>query len=182
MLRKSLLLLAALLFAAGANLRPVCCYELAGEPIAPGCGIRTAARAERAAQAAAEEILRFEAGPGKVTKRLRLSLRRPLGSAPELSAALLAATPGIALRCEVRVDGRRLGWVEDGEALQEALGRYIRGTLPTWASGGVLSGELTLRSLYTRDAYLTAERDMLLLITGAAPVFYYDQTGRYARA
>ena len=107
MLRKSLLLLAALLFAAGANLRPVCCYELAGEPIAPGCGIRTAARAERAAQAAAEEILRFDAGPGEVTKHLRLSLRRPLGSARELSAALLAATPGIALRCEVRVDGRR---------------------------------------------------------------------------
>ena len=23
---------------------------------------------------------------------------------------------------------------------------------------------------------------LLLLITGAAPVFYYDQTGRYARA
>ena len=65
---------------------------------------------------------------------------------------------------------------------QAALGRYIRGTLPAWASGGVLSGELTLRSLYTRDAYLTAERDMLLLITGAAPVFYYDQAGRYARA
>ena len=182
MLRKSLLLLAALLFMAGANLRPVCRYELAGAPIAPGCGIRTAARAERAAQAAAEEILRLEAVPGAVTKHLRLSLRRPRGSAQELSDALLRSTTGIALRCEVRVDGRRLGWVEDGEALQEALGRYIRGTLPAWASGGVLSGELTLRSLYTRDAYLTTERDMLLLITGAAPVFYYDQTGRYARA
>ena len=72
MLRKSLLLLAALLFMAGANLRPVCRYELAGEPIAPGCGIRTAARAERAAQAAAEEILRAQAVPGAVTKHLRL--------------------------------------------------------------------------------------------------------------
>ena len=182
MLRKSLLLLAALLFAAGANLRPVCCYELAGEPIAPVCGIRTAALAERAAQAAAEEILRFDAAPGTVTKHLRLSLRRPLGSAREVSAALLAATPGIALRCEVRVDGRRLGWVEDGEALREALGCYIRDTQPTWASGGVLNGELALRRLYTRDAHLTGQRDMLLLITGAAPVFYYDQTGRYARA
>ena len=76
----------------------------------------------------------------------------------------------------------QLDAVEDGEALQAALDRHIRRTLPTWASGGVLSGELTLRRLYTRDAYLTDERDMLLLITGAAPVFYYDQTGRYARA
>lgn len=182
MLRKSLLLLAALLFAAGANLRPVCRYELAGEPIAPGCGIRTAALAERTARAAAEEILRAEAAPGAVTKHLRLSLRKPAGSSQELADALLRSTAGVALRCEVRVDGRRLGWVEDGEALRAALDRHIRHTLPTWASGGVLSGELTLRRLYTRDAYLTDERDMLLLITGAAPVFYYDQTGRYARA
>ena len=109
MLRKSLLLLAALLFAAGANLRPVCRYELAGEPIAPGCGIRTAALAERTARAAAEEILRAEAAPGAVTKRLCLSLRKPAGSSQELADALLRSTAGVALRCEVRVDGRRPG-------------------------------------------------------------------------
>ena len=86
------------------------------------------------------------------------------------------------LRDEVRVDGVRLGWVADGEALREAVSRYIADTCPAWASGGVLSRELAIRRLYTRDGYLTPEKDMLLLVTGAAPVFYYDGTGRFARA
>ena len=45
-----------------------------------------------------------------------------------------------------------------------------------------MSRELAIRRLYTRDGYLTPTGDMVLLITGAAPVFYYDQTGRFARA
>ena len=182
MLKKGFLLLAALLFAVCAHLRPVYTYELAGERIAPGCGPRAASLAERTARAAAEELLRGECAPLPVTKRLRLSFRRPAGDARQLSDALLRTVAGVAVRDEVRVNGRRLGWVADGDALLEALGGYIQDTLPTWASGGVLNGELTIRRLYTRDGYLTGQRDMLLLITGAAPVFYYDQTGRYARA
>lgn len=182
LIRKSVLLLAALLLTLGANLRPSCEYELDGERIAPGCGLRTAARAERAAQAAAEEILPGAVPARTLKRRVRLRLRRPEGDARLLADALLRATQGVVSRCEVRVDGRRLGWVEDGDALCEALSAYIRNTLPTWASGGVLSRELAVRRLYTRAGYLTPERDMLLLVTGAAPVFYYDTSGRYARA
>ena len=182
MLKKGILLLTALVFAVVSHLRPVCRYELAGQAIAPGCGLRASLLAERTARAAAEEILRGEAAPSPLKRSLRLSLRRPAGDARRLSDALLRNTVGVVLRDEVRVDGRRLGWVRDGEALRDELTRYIRSTLPAWASGGVINGELTIRRLYTRDGFLTGQRDMLLLITGAAPVFYYDQTGRYARA
>lgn len=182
MLKKSLLLLAALLFAVCAHLRPVYTLVLTGGVITPACGVLDCLLAERAAGAAAEEILRGAAVSPVAEKRLAFSLRKPEGDARQVSDALLRAVPGVALRDEVRVNGRMLGWVEDGEALREALGGYIRDTRPTWASGGVLSGELALRRLYTRDAHLTGQRDMLLLITGAAPVFYYDQTGRYARS
>ena len=182
MLKKSLLLLAALLFAVCAHLRPVCALVLSDGTRAPDCTLWDCLLAERTARAAAEEILRGSAISPVTDKRLRLSIRRPAADARLVSDALLQAMPGVALRDEVRVNGRMLGWVENGEALREALGGYIRDTRPTWASGGVLSGELALRRLYTRDAHLTGQRDMLLLITGAAPVFYYDQTGRYARA
>ena len=120
--------------------------------------------------------------PSPLKRSLRLSLRRPAGDTRRLSDALLRNTVGVVLRDEVRVDGRRLGWVRDGEALRDELTRYIRSTLPAWASGGVLSREPVIRRLYTRDRYLTAQGDMVLLVTGAAPVFYFDQTGRYARA
>ena len=182
MLKKSLLLLTALLFAVCAHLRPVCTLVFSDGTSAPGCGVWNCLLAERAAHAAAEEILRGVAVSPAAEKRLHLSLKQPAADARRVSDALLRAVPGVALRDEVRVNGRMLGWVEDGEALREALGVYIRDTRPAWASGGVLNGELTLRRLYTRDTHLTGQRDMLLLITGAAPVFYYDQTGRYARA
>ena len=107
---------------------------------------------------------------------------KPSSDARQLTDTLLRATAGIVLRDEVRVDGVPLGWVADGEALREALTAYISNTLPVWASGGVLSRELAIRRLYTRDGYLTPTGDMVLLITGAAPVFYYDQTGRFARS
>ena len=182
MLKKGLLLLAALLFSVCAHLRPVYALVLSGGTSAPGCGVWDCLLAERAAREAAEEILRGSAVSPVAEKRLRLSLKRPAADARRVSDALLRAVPGVALRCEVCVNGRMLGWVEDGEALREALGVYIRDTRPAWASGGVLNGELTIRRLYTRDAHLTGQRDMLLLITGAAPVFYYDQAGRYSRS
>lgn len=182
LVKKSLMLLAALLFCAASHLRPCVDCEIDGAGTVPGCSLRAAARAERAARAAAEEILPGPAALPGVNRHLRLRLRRAEGDARLLSDALLRATEGVAVRDEVRVDGKRLGWVADGAALREALAEYIGNTLPTWAEGGVLTRELTIRTLYTRSRPLTATRDMLLLITGAAPVFYYDAAGRYARA
>ena len=181
MFRRWLPLALALLFAVSAHLRPQWEYEVAGERLAP-CGLRASALAEETARETAEEILRGGVAPPEVRKRLRLSFRRPETDARLLADTLLRATEGVVRRDEVRVDGVRLGWVADGGELREALRNYIANTLPTWASGGVLSRALAVRPLYTREGCLTAPRDMLMLVTGAAPVFYYDGTGRFARA
>ena len=143
----------ALLFAVGAHLRPVCDVSLAGEPVARGCSLQTVREAERTAAAAAEEILRDDASAPLFERRVRLSFRRP---------------------------GRETRPLTD--ALREKLRGYIDNTLPAWAKGGTLAAPLTIRRLYTRADYAASEADMLLLITGAAPVFYYDGTGRFARA
>ena len=182
MLKKAVLLLAELLLTLGAHLRPCCDYTLDGERIASGLSPGAAQRAELAVRDASEEILRENAPLPVFQKRTRLRFARPSEDARTLTDALLRATEGIVSRDEVCVDGIRLGWVADGEALREALRGYITSTLPAWASGGVLSREPGIRRLYTRDGYLTAQGDMVLLVTGAAPVFYFDQTGRYARA
>ena len=182
MYKKAALLLAALLFAVVAHLRPCYDYEFNGVRIASGVDLRTAKHAELVVRDAAEEILPVHAVLPIFHRHLRLRFTRPSEDARPLTDALLRATAGIVLRDEVRVDDVRLGWVADGESLREALKAYISNTLPAWASGGVLSRELSIRRLYTRDAYLTPPGDMVLLISGAAPVFYYDQTGRYARA
>ena len=181
-LKKTVLLLITLLFAVGSHLRPCCDYTLGGVPIAAGFAPGTARQAELTVRDAAEEILREGAPLPAFQKHTRLRFKRPSEDMRVLTDALLRATDGIVRRDEVRVEGVRLGWVADGEALREALHEYITNTLPAWASDGVLSRELGIRRLYTRDGYLTAQSDMVLLVTGAAPVFYYDQTGRYARA
>ena len=172
----------ALLFAVGAQLRPVCDVELEGEALAIGCSPGALRRAERTARLTAEEILRGEAELPTLRRRIRLSFRRPSEDGGLLADALLRATEGIAVRDHVYVGGRPLGYVRDGEALRERLRGFIADTRPTWASGGTLGAELTIRRQYTREGYVTPLGDMLLLITGAAPVFYYDGTGRFARA
>lgn len=181
LLKRWLLLALALFFAVGAHLRPQWDYEIAGERLVP-CGVRASTIAEETAREAAGEILRGAVMPPEVHRRLRLSFRRPKEDARLLSDALLRATEGVVRRDEVRVDGVRLGWVEDGGALREGLRDYIANTLPSWASGGVLTRELSTRPLYTREGYVTDTRDMLLLVTGVAPVFYFDDSGRFARA
>lgn len=182
MYKKAGLLLAALLFLIGAHLRPSYDYELHGVCIASGVAPGAAKYAERVFRETAEEILPADAVLPVFCRRLHLGFSRPSDDVRAVTDALLRSTEGIVLRDEVRVNGVRLGWVSDGDALREALEAYISNTLPVWASGGRLSREPGIRRLYTRDGYLTPPGDMVLLITGAAPVFYYDQTGRYARA
>ena len=57
MLKRGMVLALALLFAVGAQLRPVCDVELEGEALAIGCSPGALRRAERTARLTAEEIL-----------------------------------------------------------------------------------------------------------------------------
>ena len=167
MFKKAFLLCAALLFAVCAHLRPCWVYEGL-----PPFTLRAAALAEETAQRAAEEILSGPAAASGLSRRLRFTLRRPVGDARLLTDKLLCATEGIVKRDRVRVGGEMLGWVADGDSLLAALGTCVEKPLPVWASGGGLSRELTIERRYTREGYLTPNGDMLLLLTGAAPVFY----------
>jgi len=181
MFKRMLLLLLAAALTVGAHLRP--CWEFCpeeGEPIS--CSPHAARLAIRAAEAAAEEILPGQAALPPLVRKLRLTLGRREEDPRLLADALLRRTEGVFVRDEVSVDGRRLGFVADGAALRDTIGTYIANTLPTWACGGVLSREFSVRRCYTREGRLTPDGDMLLLITGMAPVFYFDGMGKYARA
>lgn len=182
LLKKGIAFTLALLFAVGAHLRPVWDVELEGGLIAAGCASATVREAQRTAKRAAEEILPGDAAVPTPVCRLRLSLRRPEREVRALTDTLLRATEGVAVYDSVRVGGEKLGFVRDGEALREKLRGHIANTLPTWARGGALGRELLIRRQYTRAGYVTPVSDMLLLITGAAPVFYYDGAGRFALA
>ena len=181
MFKRMLLLLLAAGLTVGANLRH--CWEFCpdrGETIS--CSPHAAQLAIHAAEAAAEEILPGQAARPSLVRKLRLTLRKREEDPRPLADALLRGMEGIVTGDEVRVDGKRLGFVADGAALRAAVGNYIANTLPTWACGGVLSRELSIRRCYTRAGCLTTDGDMVLLITGMAPVFYFDGMGKYARA
>jgi hypothetical protein len=182
MIRKTLALGTALLFVLGAHLRPACDYTLAGKELALGCSPTAGRLAIEAAEAAAEEILPGNARLPAVQRQLRLRLRRPEQDARVLSDALLRATPGITVNQAVYVGGVRMGAIREGVDFPAQLHRYIENTLPTWACGGALSSGLVLRTQYSRAGRETEPGDMLLLVTGRAPVLYYDEDGKIAAA
>ena len=113
---------------------------------------------------------------------LRLRLRPGRADAPELADGLLCATPGVALREFVLLGDKRVGAVSDAAAFRKGLRRYIDNTVPDWAWGGVLSKPLHIERCWGRTGYASAPGDMVLLVTGIAPVFYYDAEGNYATA
>ena len=180
MFKKGLLLLAALLLCAAANLRVQWDYEVAGETLALGCSVRAARRAEEAARSAAEEILAEKAALPEIRRHLRLTLRKPAAAAPALTDALLRATPGVALRETVYLGDTRVGAVTDAAAFRQRLRSYIENTVPDWAWGGVLSKPLRIERRWGRTGYASTPGDMVLLVTGIAPVLYYDAEGNYS--
>ena len=138
---------------------------------------RTRSRNAAESRETAEEILGSADTLAQPEKRLLLSLRSPDGDEALLTDALLRSTPGIAVAEEVRVNGVRLGTVADGLVLTRTLERAIRGQMPLAAVSGSISGRLELRRVYTRAGRSTPDGDMILLITGMAPVVYLDADG-----
>lgn len=49
--------------------------------------------------------------------------------------------------------------------------------MPTWAVNGYLSRGVEFRTQYSRTGSETNEDDMILLVTGMAPVLYSDGSG-----
>ncbi len=134
----------------------------------------------RAAEAAAEEILRYEAKMPAVERRLRLSLRRPENDGRALTAAILRPVSGIASADAVFLNGLRLGTVPDGAELCRRLREEIREQMPAAAVSGNISGQLMLRRIYTRAEAQDAYDALMAQITGMAPVIYLDGSGKLA--
>lgn len=137
-------------------------------------------RSRAVAAAAAEELLPGEAAPPQLRLGYRLSLRAPDGDVAALTEALILGYPGIGLCSGVSVNGVSLGTVEDGPELYRRLRDYILGQMPNAAVFGNISGQLQVRPVYSRQGHETNYDDMLLLISGMAPVIYLDADGRLA--
>ena len=182
MIKKALLLLLSLGFVLGAHLRPCCDFEVAGQRLDLACTPAAARRAERAAVFAAEEILPGRAELPEVKTHVRLRLKKGADQAPELADGILRATPGVALRETVWAGERCLGAVSDGADFAARLKSYLESTLPSWARGGVLSRPLTVKRGYGRAGFVSTPGDMVLLVTGAVPVIWYDGEGNFATA
>lgn len=178
--RRILLLLLILLLTLFSHLRPSYRVWVAGQALPGRYRPAQLSAALSAARETAQELLGTEDGLPEPEKRLCLSLVAPDGDPALLSDALLRASPGITLSDEVWVNGTRLGTVSNGTSLQRALQRSIRDQMPLAAVSGNISGQLELRRVYTRAGQDTSEKDMILLITGMAPVVYVDANGKLA--
>lgn len=162
------------------HLRPVFRVSVAGEALPGRYSLPQTERCLALARETAEEILPGNGELPELERRLSLSLRPPDGDEARLTDALLRGTRGIAVAHQVQVNGTRLGTVENGRTLQLELERSIRGQMPLAAVSGSISGRIELRQVYTRAGRNTPYRDMVLLITGMAPVIYLDADGRLA--
>lgn len=180
MRKRWLILGLALLMLLGANLRPVYRVSVAGELLPGLYTLRDTEDCAEAARTAAEEILDNSAPPLQMRRSLRLRLRTADGDPALLVDALLRSTKGVTVSDEVIVNGIRLGTVADGDYLRASLKNYIEGQMPMAAVSGSISGKLELRRVYTRQGEDIPYRDMVLLITGVAPVFYVDADGKLA--
>ena len=123
--------------------------------------------------------------PGQVSapefqRRLHLSLFAPDGDPTVLTDALVLAYPGVTLSNGVFVNGVNLGTVSDSKLLYEELRRFIENQMPNAAVFGNISGQLQIRPVYSRIGHETPYEDMVLLISGMAPVVYLDSEGRLA--
>ncbi len=179
-LRRWLPLALGLALLAAANLRPAYRVRVSGEALPELYSLRQTETCMAAARAAAEEILLEESGEPRLERRFCLCLGRPSGSEAALTDALLRSVPGIGVSDAVWVNGTRLGTVADGERLCALLRASILGQMPHAAVSGSISGQLSLERVYTRAGQDTPDRDMVLLITGMAPVIYVDEQGRLA--
>ncbi|MBO5556886.1 MAG: hypothetical protein J5927_06845 [Oscillospiraceae bacterium] len=148
-----------------------------GEPL-EGCYSPAQLRQcrELAAQGAAE--LLADPGPGpELRRQAQLSFSGADGDTTRLSRALLLGYPELCLADGVFVNGVQLGTVADGAVLYDRLRQAIGSQMPSTAVSGNISGRLQIRKVYSRVGHETAYEDMILLITGVAPVLYVDSSG-----
>lgn len=177
---KAFLLIFALLLVAAANLN-VCCtvsvngIELPGS-YTPGC----TGECMRLSALAAEEICAHEALLPEVTESIYLSLRSASNDRQALIDRILRETGGVSLLKTVYVKGSRLGSVNAECDIRAMLSENIVSQQPSAADYGIYSGEILIEQCYGRTESETDSADMVLLVSGMAPVMYFDGSGERA--
>ena len=182
MWKKLLLLVLAAGLTAAANTRMCCSVKIDGQELDGVYSPGAVTLGRHVAALTADEIVREDAEYPELRRHYSLCLGRPSGTVAALSDAVLRRTGGVDITDGVYVDGERLGAVEDGELLCRRLSEFITNQLPLWADAGDISGDLDIYSQYSRAGELTDVDDMVLLISGMAPVYYYDYDGHISRA
>ena len=178
-MRKKLLLLSlAILALLAANLKLCCRVTVDGTRLDALYRPDQVREGQRIAREAAEEILSDSARLPDLRRSYRLRLRRADGPLPLLTDALLNGVDGVTRADAVFINGVPLGTVADGAQLLDRLHASIRGQMPNAAIVGNLSGELQIHPVYTRSGGNPEDADMILLITGMAPVVYLNENGR----
>lgn len=178
MWKKPVLLALALAFMLIANLDLCCRVTVNGRELEGLYSPSALDRSETAAACAAEEILSGRAVMPELERSYRLSLR-PAGSGSAfVTGSLLRSVTGVKLANGVFVNGVPLGTVADSGVLFEKLRDYIGVQMPNAAVFGSISGELRVRPVYSRSNRDTDYYDMILLVSGMAPVFYLDESGK----
>ncbi len=178
-MKKKLLLLAlALVMLLSANLRPCYALQVDGAELEELYSPAQLRRCEQKALEAAEELLSGPAELPRAERKLALRFQPARGDEAALTKALLLSVPGLCPADEVLINGTRLGTVEDGRELFERLRQSILNQMPNAAAVGNLSGRLQTRRVISREGAQTNYEDMILLITGMAPVIYVDNNGK----
>ncbi len=178
MWKKVLLAALSLLLLLAGNLYPCCSLEINGRALPGVYSRQTLQQAEAISRAAAEELLAGPAVGPELEKHWSLSLLPPKGGRRYLTDSLLCAHSGLKKGDGVSVNGVFLGTVADGALLQEKARDFVRNQMPNAAVFGSISGRLSIDTVYTRRNHDTPYEDMLLLISGMAPVVYTDAEGR----
>ncbi|MBQ7895934.1 MAG: hypothetical protein IJ364_05195 [Oscillospiraceae bacterium] len=160
------------------SLRLGCTLSINGRQLEGVYAPKDIERAELVALAAAEELLSGHAMLPEIEKSWSLSIIPPMGGRIFACDALLSACPGVKKGDGVYVNGVFLGTVADGKLLKEKTREFISSQMPNAAVFGSISGELEIATVYTRKNHDTNYEDMLLLISGMAPVVYTDEYGR----
>ena len=162
MWRKGLALLLSLGFVAVANMDLCCAVAINGQKLEGLYSPFAADQSMEAAAAAAEEILEVPAVLPELKKSYRLSLYPAEGDARSISDAALRSVSGLRLA--------------DGVFLH--LREFILNQMPNAAVFGNISGKATIKKMYSRSSRMTDYDDMVLLISGMAPVIYVDENGK----
>ena len=164
----------ALILAVASNVRIGCEVSVKGSALEGLYSPADVKACMALAEDTAEEILLRDNAVPAPELTYRLTFTSPGGDREALSEALLLSSPGVERLYSVTAKGTKLGYVTDGDALVSALEARIAAIRPNSALTGAYSGKIDITPVFTAGRRTTEIGDMVLLVSGMAPIMYYS--------